>query len=349
MVCGPDERLFTAPGAWGGENFELFILARESDDQLAETLRAVWSDPLLDGPYQRRDTEPHEQPRLALLTLPLCDSLFGSIEMPDGVRAGVYTYTIATDEEDTTPQPTWLGVALPTGSLARAYGTDERALEAETELEWQDPVTGRLRQLAEAIYTRVRFRGAVIGWDPSRDEIEQALAEGVPPTRRVGYLLPDGEALRWHPPSPRAPVAVHPRVGPIQTFVDSDLGFGTILSALLIVFVAGAVTTTAPMLGVLVAAVLGAIPAILFAWAYLALGIAAWAGWYVAPVRVRAVFFTIGVGVVLAAASPVVRFGASIGLLPDTGWYGLAAYLAGHGVATVALVVLALRVYREFD
>lgn len=331
---------------WAGDSFELLILAGESDELLAETLRAAWSASLLEGPYQRSDVDPHEQTRLLPHRLPINEKLYGVLEMLDGVRAGVFTYTIGVSDEQTEwSVGRWLGIALPSGSLARAYRIETQALEAVPQTDWQDPVTERLRALADAIYAHARFRGAVIGWGAFFAELESALREGVPATRGVGYLLSDGDALRWHPPSPRTPEQPRPKIGPIQEFAGSGLGGCTMLSAFLLVFVLGAVTTTAPAVGTLLAAVLGVIPAILLAWVYLAFSLTAWsevASGDVALVIDRAAAATTAVGAALGAISLILRLGLSIGMLPDTGWYGSAIYLAGYSVAIAGLMGLAL-------
>ena len=346
-----------SPNAWAGPGFELLILAGESDEQLAEMLRGVWSDRLLDGPYPERDTEAVDQSRLDLATLPSIGHLFGSIAMPDGIRVGVVTYTMGSSEEgDTTPQlPRWVGVAIRTGALARAYGFDPEHIEPENARGLEEAVTETLRALADALYARVRFRGAVVGdeivvelrWD----EIEEVLLAGrVPPNDgHIGYLLPDGEKLHWHPANPRPPAPIPHGIG-VQECWETPLGLVAIFSALLVVFSAGAIMAMAPTRGLLEAGALGVGPATLFAVACVGLARAGYSGRYVSPASVRTASFRVGAGLLLATLALIVYLGASMGLSSDTGSSGLIAhlaYVAGYGITTVQLGVLALREWPE--
>ena len=185
----------------------LIRFAEADEEVLRAAIRAVWAHPLLDGPYAQRDAEPEAQPRVPLDPWPESDLLRGTMAMPNGARVACSTCPLREGEGERPGGPYWLRVGLPMGSLGRAYAVGAYPFDDGTPVGWRAPVSEALRGVAAALFARVPFPVAVVGWLPDAEALaEEAMARGVPAERWAGYLVPEGGRLRWWPPTEGAPL-----------------------------------------------------------------------------------------------------------------------------------------------
>jgi hypothetical protein len=68
--------------------------------------------------------------------------------------------------------------------------------------EWQTPVDEWLKDIGGHVFSSVPFRLGLIGFEASGEAYASQVAkEGVPAERYFGYLVPDGDELKWYPPN----------------------------------------------------------------------------------------------------------------------------------------------------
>jgi hypothetical protein len=204
-TSGPSS--FLDPENWTGGFYELAIELGERDDRrLSHALASVWADPRVEGPYLLRDAEPEDQAAVTP-TLAAQDNsghLRGRASLPEGQVVVCGTVIMREDHG-----PDWLDFYLPVGALAAAdarigaypFGSevvigDDQSTAAS--LQWRTPVDLWLTSIAEAVFVRVPFRLAVIGWEMSGQLYADDLDE-VPPQRGATYLVPDAATLKSYP------------------------------------------------------------------------------------------------------------------------------------------------------
>jgi hypothetical protein len=202
------EKLFTLHDAWSGGHFELALdLGEQSDQSLRRVLVALWKRPTLEGCYLQRKIEPAQQERFdpANPEVLLEDALHGIAHLPNGRRAACASFVIQFEEG-----PNWLVLALPMGTLGYIYPVGAYPFNDGSSLEWRDEVNEWLREIGETIFGTITFRFGVIGYEvmgePCVEEV--ASTRNVPQERWEGYLIPEGEALKWYPPTEGAPADV---------------------------------------------------------------------------------------------------------------------------------------------
>jgi len=192
-------RYFTNPNAWLGGFYELAIeLGPRSDERLLAALTAVWSNPNLDGVYLDDDTEPWQQTRQAITAESLqVDHLYGLARLPNGVTIASGACLIREDDG-----PDWLVLYLPMGALGTAYSVGGHPFEpnSETSRPWREILDAWLARIGVAVYDRVQYRLALVGFEVSgmayADELMQA---GIPTERDMGYLWPEGDRVTFYP------------------------------------------------------------------------------------------------------------------------------------------------------
>ena len=185
---------FTPAEVWHGGSYDLGIeLGPHDDVRLAQALGVVWT--ILDGCYEHRDREPHEQPRVEVGTLPLDTTLHGFARIaaltPIACRTQVLRFDEGTD---------WIYVSLPIGGLERVLDVGAFPFADDVDPSWRFMLDDWLCMLASAVFEAVPFDLALVGWDGGTPEDADAFrASGVPAKRGVGYLVGDVDALRWFP------------------------------------------------------------------------------------------------------------------------------------------------------
>lgn len=199
--------LFTLPDAWTGGSYELTLLLGPRDDhRLRSALQAVWSFGELEGCWERGDLEPEAQIRVpAAVEVTGGEAgnalLRGRARLPPGVVVACCTYALRLAVGGD-----WISFGLPMGSLGRAYPVGAFPWEDGTSLDWREGLDDWLRALAAHVYARQPFQLALVGFTDADPEPDRVLTEGVPDRRWVGYLLPEGGALRWFAPTEGAPI-----------------------------------------------------------------------------------------------------------------------------------------------
>lgn len=202
-----NSRVFTNEDAWNGGSYELALELGPVNDQLLQrALAAVWSFPELDGCFLRMDLEPRDQRRITIpdpnLELNACLRGIATF-LP---RGPVACSTLPVREEEGAD---WLYFGLPLGSLARVLPVGAFPFDDGRDQSWRGELDCWLERLARHVYKSVKFKLGLVGWTDGLIESASALTmNGVPAERWVGYLLPEGDVLRWHPPNQGAPMTV---------------------------------------------------------------------------------------------------------------------------------------------
>jgi hypothetical protein len=100
----------------------------------------------------------------------------------------------------------WLYFSLQLGSLISVLPIGAFPFDDGSDLSWRVGLDAWLCRIANHVYDSVRFRLALVGWiDGGTESAATIAATGVPSERWLGYLLPDGNGLRWYPPNQAAP------------------------------------------------------------------------------------------------------------------------------------------------
>lgn len=169
---------------WTGSHFEVAIeLGPRDDGRLLQSLRSVWTSPLLNGPL----VSPYgDQPTLdeSLLGTDPIRHLHGTLEI-DGLLLGCMVMALRWESD-------WLSVSIPTGMLHRAHRVDD-PLYRESNF-WLHDVEVLLANVADHVHQSVPFELAVIGEEASGSISVQGGNETRPITREAveqdgGYLL----------------------------------------------------------------------------------------------------------------------------------------------------------------
>jgi hypothetical protein len=190
---------FTDTNVWLGGFYELAIeVGPRSNERLFAALTAVWSNPNLDGVYLDDDTEPWQQTRQTITAESLrVDHLHGLARLPNEATIACGTCLIREDDG-----PDWLILYLPMGALGAAYSVGGYPFEpsAETSRPWREILDAWLAGIGVAVYNRVQYRLALIGFEVSGEAYaDELMRTGIPTQRNMGYLWPDGDTVTFYP------------------------------------------------------------------------------------------------------------------------------------------------------
>lgn len=191
-------RYFTDQYTWDRGYYELAIeLGVRSDERLLAALTAVWSNPDFDGVYLDRHTEPWRQTRQSITHESLqVDHLHGLARLPNGLTIACGTCVIREDDD-----PDWLVLYLPMGALGTAYSVGGYPFEpnAETSRPWREILDAWLARIGVAVYDRMQYRLALVGFEVSGETyVDELTQTGIPTQRGMGYLWPDGDTVTFY-------------------------------------------------------------------------------------------------------------------------------------------------------
>ena len=95
----------------------------------------------------------------------------------------------------------WLCFYVPMGALGRRFSEVGAYPFADVEksLTWRQPLDSHLAEIARRVYKLVPFSLGLIGIEVSGEVESEDLKQGIPEDRPFGYLVPNGEALRYYP------------------------------------------------------------------------------------------------------------------------------------------------------
>jgi hypothetical protein len=185
---------FTPAEVWHGGSYDLGIeLGPHDDVRLGQALAVVWS--ILDGCYEHRNREPHEQPRVEVGTLSFETTLHGFARIAALPPIACCTHVLRFDDGTD-----WIYVSLPIGGLARVLNIGAFPFADGVDPSWRYVLDEWLCVLAQAVFEAVPFGLALVGWDGGEpDDADAFRALGVPAKRTVGYLVGEVDGLRWFP------------------------------------------------------------------------------------------------------------------------------------------------------
>ena len=177
---------------WTGGFYELALdLGKADNDRLDRAARAMWHAARING-CSIRTTD-----NLALRVEPGATALLthghlrGTLRLPSGVRIVCGSLVYRTEDNDL------LELYLPLGALARTdrriggYPFDQHS--GVESLTWRSPLDQWLADVAEAIYTQVPFRRALIGFEID-DEADITSDE-----RFAAVLEPQANGMAYFP------------------------------------------------------------------------------------------------------------------------------------------------------
>ncbi|TYC22462.1 hypothetical protein FXF52_20675 [Micromonospora sp. MP36] len=196
-----DAAAFTLADNWHGGFYELALeLGGAGDDErLRRALVAVWRIAGVVGCYANRQSEPSAQDVVpcTVESLERFGHLRGVVELPSGDR--LVCGAVAVREEHGAD---WLDFYLPLGALGRVdgrVGGYPFLPDDDDSLAWRRPVDDWLASVGRRVYDEVDFRLGLIGFEVSGDTSAEKLGRGPTSPRRIAYLVPDGEGLRYLP------------------------------------------------------------------------------------------------------------------------------------------------------
>lgn len=194
-----DPIAFTDDENWHGGFYELAIELGDCDDErLQAALSALWQAADITGCYASRDREPRDQQQIVCTTASLATTghLRGTVRLPDGNRVVCGVVAVREDQG-----PDWLDFYLPLGALTRveprvgAFPFDNNSGTAS--LAWRRPLDDWLAHVAEAVYDRVAFQLALVGFEMSGHTYAAQLNGTAPQKRWAGYLIPIAGKLHY--------------------------------------------------------------------------------------------------------------------------------------------------------
>jgi hypothetical protein len=196
------DRVFTAEGTWTGGYFELLIDVSggtPAHGQVTAVAAALWSHPDLDGPYPRRDLEPHQQRR--------CDpSVLDSSGTATVAGVAVPCRLIAmSSNPDFLPSgelypPDQLTLCLPHGSLSERVWQQIGGFPfqpGQRTPSWQEPLDDWFAAIAAHTFARERFRLTISDFELDADDDlwRSWTPDTVPAERRFDLHLASGAEL----------------------------------------------------------------------------------------------------------------------------------------------------------
>ena len=193
------DNLFTHQDAWSGGFYELaFKLPQTTQSFVNQVLETLWSLPMLEGCFLKRDIEPSSQEKLSPLMVENEGHWYGIAHFPNGKQS--CCGSICADYED---DGYWITLYTPLGSLARVYeiGPYPFEVEGHSHEQWIIKVNDWFREIAASILPTAKFELAIIGFEVDFFDMETKLEKGVPTERWEGILIPKENELLWYPPT----------------------------------------------------------------------------------------------------------------------------------------------------
>ncbi len=184
---------------WLGSYYELAIqIGRREDDvadeRLRSALRAIWSDPTLDGCYPDRWNPPERQEPVTPENLSLGHgTVYGWARTALG-RLVCATHII---REDGDTGDDWLDLCLPTGALGRVESRMGYPIGGEESRAWREPPDKWFVGIARRVARDAGFQVAIIGEEVSGLAY---LATDSEAQRRVSVVTIAAGEVEWIPP-----------------------------------------------------------------------------------------------------------------------------------------------------
>ena len=161
--------VFTSPDAWSGGNIDALIYFGLAPLETAITVgQALWSSPLLDGPYQERHIEPSLQEHCDYSGFEDdgCEQLVGVLTHPDGIQSP-FVHTTICDEDGL-----WIYIGTPTGGLPDIWNIGAYPFDDGKSATWLPSFIATLQEIAEHVHSLCLAQGAIYGWDTLADPEE---------------------------------------------------------------------------------------------------------------------------------------------------------------------------------
>ncbi|MEU6765723.1 hypothetical protein ABZ916_24795 [Streptomyces sp. NPDC046853] len=177
---------------WSNGYYELAIEVGSCDDaRIQAVLSALWSAADVHGCFGRTDREPEEQDAVPCTVGSLAEfgHLHGQVRLPTGQLVVCGCVAIRGGDESSD----WLDLYVPVGALDKAglaYGDGQPFFRLDVIDEW-------LAAVGTETFKSASFSLGVIGFEVSGCTDASTLAGQLPRTRDIGYLLPQGDALRY--------------------------------------------------------------------------------------------------------------------------------------------------------
>jgi hypothetical protein len=196
---------FASEETWRGGHYGIEIeLGSPSDDRLMAALEAFWSLPSVNGCYTNHDRPVKSQVKVVPGQYVNHIRLYGTAILPSGAGVACGTFTCRLQNEAGVVTRDLLSFYLPLGSISRIYPVGSYPFgDLVRAMEWRTPLDQWFVQLGTALYERVRFPLALIGWEVDFPNVtaETVKRNGVPAERYDGYLVQTGNGLEWYPPT----------------------------------------------------------------------------------------------------------------------------------------------------
>ncbi|MHA4814170.1 hypothetical protein ACXZ65_07415 [Streptomyces aculeolatus] len=177
---------------WSDGYYELAIEVGSGDDaRIQAVLSALWSAADVYGCFGQNNREPEEQDPVPCTVGSLAEfgHLHGQVRLPAGqlVVCGCVAIRGGDGSSD------WLDFYIPLGALDKvgiAYWDGRPFFRS-------DVLDGWLAAVGAEIFKSASFSLGVIGFEVSGCTDASTLAGRLPQTRDVGYLIPQGDVLRY--------------------------------------------------------------------------------------------------------------------------------------------------------
>ncbi|MEV7372902.1 hypothetical protein AB0O51_18705 [Streptomyces sp. NPDC090301] len=177
---------------WSDGYYELAIEVGSSDDAALQTvLSALWSAADVQGCFGRNDREPEEQASVPCTVGSLTEfgQLHGQVRLPTGELVVCGCVAIRGGDQSSD----WLDFFIPLGALDKvgiAYWDGRPFFRSDVMDDW-------LAAVGAETFNTAAFSLGVVGFEVSGCTDASTLAGRLPPTRDIGYLLPQGDVLRY--------------------------------------------------------------------------------------------------------------------------------------------------------
>lgn len=179
---------------WLDGHYELFMQFNDGFDWV-EAAQSLWALLQVTGVWTEREFDPDADAPLdpfdiLVTTELLTKHLYGVAHLPGGNNAPC---GCALNLERN-----WLIFFLPIAGLGRCYDTGAFPF-GDSGRPWTEEVDEWLAELARAVYRKVPFRVAAIGFEAFTLQIIEEPNPGMLKSRACGAMVPFGEELLWLP------------------------------------------------------------------------------------------------------------------------------------------------------
>lgn len=181
-----------------GACFEL-VMAFPAQAPAEAAMQALWSHTSLCGPLSDDGSAPSFA-RFMLGVGPADETCWGAARLPCGVVIACLAEAF--------PSPTAPGLTLSVfeADLGSAYDIGIWPIDDGSTHSWVVEVADSFRSIGEHVYCAVRYSAAAVGCELDERSLRRRVAD-VPEERCIGYLVPEGDHVRWFGPTVlRAPV-----------------------------------------------------------------------------------------------------------------------------------------------